>query len=405
MLHDSSIWRHRDLRIMLPARALSQFGDDLVLIVLLLRVFASGHGPWSVTGLLLCAALPVVVLAPVAGRLVDAVPFKPLAITSGLWQAGCCLALAAVDPLWAVYALVVLLQCGQVVSNPVWQAMVPSIVGPDEVGRVMGAGQALNTLAAVAAPATAGLLVGTIGYGAPFVVDAATFVCLAVAATAIAATRHAASVEAPEEPAGFSVWRDPLLRTLILGVCALVLAGEMTNVVEVFLVRGTLGAGTLAFGLVGAGLAVGVVVGSLLAGRNVPDAARGPRTALAALALGLTIVLAGLSPGIWVFAGAWALLGVANGFANVDAGTLLMNRSPESHRGRVLAVVNGAVRGSSVVAMLLGGLAGTLLGPRWTFVIAGAGMAAVAVVLYRRLTTTPSAVSAQTAAAPSAPPT
>jgi MFS family permease len=405
MLHDSSIWRHRDLRIMLPARALSQFGDDLVLIVLLLRVFASGHGPWSVTGLLLCAALPVVVLAPIAGRLVDAVPFKPLAITAGLWQAGCCLALAAVDPLWTVYALVVLLQCGQVVSNPVWQAMVPSIVGPDEVGRVMGAGQALNTLAAVAAPATAGLLVGTIGYGAPFVVDAATFVCLAIAATAIAATRHTASVEAPEEPAGFSVWRDPLLRTLILGVCALVLAGEMTNVVEVFLVRGTLGAGTLAFGLVGAGLAVGVVVGSLLAGRNVPDATRGPRTALAALALGLTIVLAGLSPGIWVFSGAWALLGVANGFANVDAGTLLMNRSPESHRGRVLAVVNGAVRGSSVVAMLLGGLAGTLLGPRWTFVIAGAGMAAVAVVLYRRLTTTPSAVSAQTAAAPSAPPT
>ena len=333
---------------MLPARALSQFGDDLVLIVLLLRVFASGHGPWSVTGLLLCAALPVVILAPVAGRLVDAVPFKSLAITAGLWQAGCCLALAAVNPLWAVYALVVLLQCGQVVSNPVWQAMVPSIVGPDEVGRVMGAGQALNTLAAVAAPATAGLLVGTIGYGAPFVVDAATFVCLAVAATAIRRRPGTlASAEPAEEPVGFSVWRDPLLRTLILGVCALVLAGEMTNVVEVFLVRGTLGAGTLAFGLVGAGLAVGVVVGSLLAGRNVPDARRGPRTALAALALGLTIVLAGLSPGIWVFAGAWALLGVANGFANVDAGTLLLNRSPESHRGRVLAVVNGAVRGSS----------------------------------------------------------
>ena len=83
---------------MLPARALSQFGDDLVLIVLLLRVFASGHGPWSVTGLLLCAALPVVILAPVAGRLVDAVPFKSLAITAGLWQAGCCLALAAVNP-------------------------------------------------------------------------------------------------------------------------------------------------------------------------------------------------------------------------------------------------------------------------------------------------------------------
>src|SRR3954463_636589 len=215
MLHDSSIWRHRDLRIMLPARALSQFGDDLVLIVLLLRVFASGHGPWSVTGLLLCAALPVVVLAPVAGRLVDAVPFRPLAIAAGLWQAACCLGLATVDPLWAVYALVVLLQCGQVVSNPVWQAMVPSIAGPDEVGRVLGAGQALNTLAAVGAPATAGLLVGTIGFGAPFWVDAATFAGLAAAATAIRATRHGSTPEAKEESAGFSVWQDSLLRPLI----------------------------------------------------------------------------------------------------------------------------------------------------------------------------------------------
>src|SRR3954452_5085479 len=110
MLHDSSIWRHRDLRIRLRARALSEFGDDLLLLVLLLRVFASGHGPWSVTGLLLCATLPVVVLAPVAGRLVDAMPFKPLAVAVGLWQAGCCVGLAVVDPLWRVYALVVILQ-------------------------------------------------------------------------------------------------------------------------------------------------------------------------------------------------------------------------------------------------------------------------------------------------------
>jgi MFS family permease len=403
MLHDS-IWRHHDLRIMLPARALSQFGDDLVLIVLMLRVFGAGHGPWSVTGLLLCSTVPVVVLAPVAGRLVDALPFKPLAIAVGLWQAGCCLGVAAVDPLWAVYGLVVLLQAGQVVSDPVWRAMVPSIAEPDEIGGVMGAGQALATLAAVGAPAIAGLLVATVGYGAPFVIDAATFCGLALAATAIRASRQTATAEQPEETPGFSVWRDPLLRPLILGVCALVVAGEMTNVVEVFLVRGTLGATTFAFGLVGAALAGGIVVGSMLAGRHVPDSTRGPRTALAAIALGLTIVLAGLAPDIWVFAGAWALLGVANGFANVDGSTLLLNRAPASHRGRVLATVNGMVRGSSLAAMLLGGLGGTLLGPRATFVVAGTLMAVAAVALLVRLTRTLSAGSARSAATPSAPP-
>ena len=405
MLHDS-IWRHRDLRIMLPARAVSAFGDDLALAVLMLLVYAQGHGPWSVAALLLCATVPVVVLAPLAGRLVDAAPFRTLAIVSALWQAACCVGLALIDPLWAIFALVVLLQAGQVVANPSWQALVPSITGPAEVGQAVGASQALNTVAAVGAPAAAGILAGTVGYSAAFVVDAATFGALAVAALAIHTTRGHREEAAPANPREpFSLWRDPLLRPLILGVCALVLVGEVTNVVEVFLLRGTLDASTLTFGLVGAALAVGVVVGSVLAGRTVPDAIRGPRTAAAALALGVLLAAAGVAPAIWVFALAWGLLGVANGFANVDASTLLLNRTPETHRGRVLANVNGVVRGSSLAAMLLGGLAGSLLGPRETFVVAGSAMALVAVALYVRLTTTPSAGSVPSSPTSSAPPT
>ena len=51
------------------------------------------------------------------------------------------------------------------------------------------------------------------------------------------------------------------------------------------------------------------------AGRDV----RARRLAVAALVLAVTLGLAGLAPTIWVFAGAWAFLGVGNGYANVDA--------------------------------------------------------------------------------------
>ena len=107
---------------------------------------------------------------------------------------------------------------------------------------------------------------------------------------------------------------------------------------------------------------------------------------------------------MWVFAAAWAIVGVANGFANVDASTLLLSRTPDFCRGRVLATVNGVVRGSSLAAMVLGGLAGTLLGPRTTFVVAGTLMAVVAVALLVRLTRTLSVGSARSAATPSGPP-
>ena len=75
-----SIWRHRDLRLMLPARALSSFGDDMALIVLTLLVYDRGRGPWSITGLLVCSAVPVVLMAPLAGRLVDSMSFRTLAV-------------------------------------------------------------------------------------------------------------------------------------------------------------------------------------------------------------------------------------------------------------------------------------------------------------------------------------
>ncbi len=408
MLHDYlSIWRHRDLRLMIPARAISAFGDDMALLVLTLRVYADGRGPWSITILLLCATVPIVVLAPVAGRLVDTAPFRTLASVAAVWQAACCVALAFADPLWLVYGLVVVLQLGQVVANPAWVALVPEIAEPDEVGHAMGASQSLSTLAAVAAPALAGVLAGAFGYGTPLLVDAATFAGLAAAALAIRATRrHAPAGEAVsgERPAAFSLRKDALLWPLVLGICALVLVGESTNVVEVFLLRGTLGAGTVVFGLVAAVLAVGVVAGSLVAGRNAPDGVRAVRTAVAAVVLALMLGLAGLAPVVWMFAAAWAIVGVANGVANVDASTLLLSRTPDFCRGRVLATVNGMVRGSSLAAMVLGGLGGTLLGPRATFVAAGVLAAVAAVALLVRLTRTLSVGSARRAATPSAPP-
>jgi MFS family permease/molybdopterin converting factor small subunit len=390
LLHDS-IWRHRDLRLLLPAQALSAFGDDMTLIVLTLKVFDAGLGTWSIAGLLLCAALPVVLLGRVAGRLVDSVPFRTLAVVSALWQAGCCIGLAVATPLWATYALVLALQTGHAVAGPTWGAILPSIAPRDEVGRVVGMSQALNTVATVAAPATAGVLVGLLGFSAPLLVDAATFLLLAAAGASIRAARgnEGAGVQgasnADDGAGAFSLRSDRLLWPLVVGLCVMVLVGEVTNVVEVFLVRGALDAGPTAFGAVGAVLAVGVLAGSVIAGRTASDEHRAVRAVVAAIALALTLVGAGLAPSIWVFAVLWGGLGVANGVVNADASTLVLTRTPERSRGRVLARLNALVRGSALGAMALGGAAGAVLGPRATFVAAGALMAIVGAIVLLRI--------------------
>src|SRR6266536_2541267 len=66
----TSIWSFRDIRLVLPARALSYAGDSIALIALMLRVSTEG-GPGAITALLLAFAVPTVVMIPFAGRIVD----------------------------------------------------------------------------------------------------------------------------------------------------------------------------------------------------------------------------------------------------------------------------------------------------------------------------------------------
>jgi MFS family permease len=237
--------------------------------------------------------------------------------------------------------------------------------------------------------------VGVLGYGAPLLVDAGTFVVLAAAAGAIHATRggavHGDEPATPERP--YSLRNDALLWPLILGLCVLVLVGEVTNVVEVFLLRGPLGASTTGFGLVAAALAAAIVVGSVAAGRPAPNATRARRAVAAALGLGLGLAAGGLAPALPVFAVAWVFVGLCNGSVNVDTSTLLLERTPEPWRGRVLARVNAMVRGSSLGAIVLGGAAGATFGSRETFVAAGTLMALAALFLLVRIRQTTARLS------------
>jgi MFS family permease len=110
--------------------------------------------------------------------------------------------------------------------------------------------------------------------------------------------------------------------------------------------------------------AAGIVVGSVVVGRTVSDGSRARRTSVATIVLALALVGGGLAPTLWVFAAAMAVIGVTDGIVNAATSTVLLHRTPDSSRGRVLARVNAMIRGSSLGAMALGGAAGSLLGPR-----------------------------------------
>lgn len=380
-----SVLRHRDLRLAVLARAVSFLGDEIALIALVLRLHDDGADPRAIAALLLAAALPLVLLAPAAGALVDRYDSRTLIVTAGSGQVGACLLLAVADGLPAVLALVVLLQAGQAVTGPAWQALIPRMVGEADVGRAVGAQQGLTTLFGVAGPAVGGLLTQQLGPALPLLVDAATFAVVAVAGAAIR-TRRVPSTAGPDAGRLLSgLWdgyrfllADRLLAVLFGTLTIFVLVGEMTNVAEVFLVRDVLGGSAGTYGLYGAVFATALVAGALLGARPT-----GERT-LVLLALGSAAVLGaglvgiGLSPSVGVLLACAAVAGAANGAVNVAVTTVLVRRTPDCVRGRVFAAVGGASRGASTGSLVAGGALASFLQPGAVFVVAGAlGVATV----------------------------
>ncbi|MDQ3308198.1 MAG: MFS transporter, partial [Actinomycetota bacterium] len=356
-----NIWSHRDMRLVLPARALSFFGDSIAFVVLSLRISESER-PALMTLLFIAFALPLFALSGIAGRLVDEHDSRRLLVGAGALQVVASLGLVMAPDVTAMLGCVLLLQTGQAVTGPTWAALVPRIVGDAHVGRAVGLQQTLSATAGLAGAAVAGVLYDVVGYQLTLLLDTATFAALVVVAAAVR-TRRGRRYDVSARPrsesadrdadAGTSgrqyIVRDALLRLLVPALCLFILAAEATNVVEVFLITDDLEASAGMYGVAMAAYMLGQISGPLLAVRVIGDASRISWTATSAVVIGVAMVVNGASPSIWLVVGVLVVAGVAGGALNALMGAMLVTRPPEHMRGRVLAAVSGISRGFSVV--------------------------------------------------------
>jgi MFS family permease len=360
------------------------------MIALTLRVHDQGGGTTGIALLMIAFALPTVLAMGVAGLIADRFNSRPVLLISATVQTLACAGLASFENRWSTYALVVLLQCGQAVANPTWGALTPRIAGDEDMGRVMALQQSLLALTGIVGAALAGLLVGTHGTSSALWVDCATFGAVLIAA-GLVRTRRGGRHEASERrggsvaPArsrtfdGLRILKRDRLIWLIFGwMIPFIIVLEGVNVVEVFLIRDDLGGSATTYGLLEAFFGAGAVAGSWAAGRLSTDTAR-VRAVLVGLAgTALSVGFVGLSPTVAVLAVCLVLLGAFNGGASAAIGPLYVLRPAEVDRGKVLAAISGVSRAGSILALGLGGLVGSWLGPRVTFV-GGSGCALLVV--------------------------
>jgi MFS family permease len=238
----------------------------------------------------------------------------------------------------------------------------------------------------VAAPAVGGLLAGAFGTGVPVAVDAVTFMVVTAAAALVRTRRVPEPVPTADGPSpsrsGFAILRaDPVLAPLLAGVALVVLLVGMVDVVLVYLVRETLHAGGVWYGVTEASWMAGMVAGSLGAGRVGTERGRVHATTVGAALACAGVAGFAVAPAAGILVPLSLLGGVGNGYAGACLSTLVVSRTPDSARGRVSAAANAIFGSAQGASLLLGGVLAIVLSPRAIYAVAGMlGLAAAGIV-------------------------
>jgi predicted MFS family arabinose efflux permease len=283
------------------------------------------------------------------------VPFFAGGILPVPWQLG------------LIYGVVALASVCAQFFNPSELALIGSIVDTPHMARASGLTRLTQSVAAIAGPPLAALLVFAGSIQLALILDALSFAVSFLAVLALRAPSTSRGTE-PERRASighelaegirFYGGNRVLVTLLATGVLVLLGAGTL-NTLDIFFLTQNLHAPASLYGIFSSALGVGLIVGSLLAALLAQRIGVARCFSGALIAMGLVVValarMTHFAPGVALM----VALGTLAGLANVTIVPLMFAATPQELIGRVSAVFNPI---TSVASMLSIALAGYLDG-------------------------------------------
>jgi MFS family permease len=380
--------RWSDVYIASFAQLFGALGTFLVMVTLVLALQQRGASGIEVSVLVICEALPMVVLGKLIGRVVDRFDSRLLLVLSGAGQAIACFALAFAATFSAVIVGAIALSVVSSVAVPTRQALLPAMVHRDDLPKASAIGQTAGNAGMMVGPAMAGFLVGGVGVERTLQLAALGFLATIAAGVLLRTRRGGATVaQAADDSAGPIVeWKlrdDRLLWTSAWGLAAVIAAISAVNVVLVFFIMRTLNSTESMFGLIDSMWTVGALVGAWLFSRAIKPGTED--VSIARLLFGVlgavsiaVIAVGSVQAALWVVP-CYLFGGAQNGGLNVLAGTLMGRRVPREAMGRANAALGMRVQAGALIGYVGGGLLLELSEPRW--IVLGCGVLGLATVL------------------------
>ena len=357
---------------------------------LVLKLSGSGTALGLVTG---CQFLPVLLLSPLAGVVVDRLEKRRLLyLTQGLLGLLALLLglLTATETirLWMMYLLAFCMGTVNAFDVPGRQTFVFEMVGPDSLSNAVTLNSVVMNGARVVGPAIAGVLIATVGLAPCFLVNGLSFLACIAALAAMRPLELVRSTPSARHPGQLAqglryVWREPALRTPLLLMAAIGTLAYEFQVSLPLVAKFSFGAGADAYAAMTSAMGLGAVAGGLVVAHRGRPTRRD--LGIAGLLFGALILLACAMPSLAAMLLVLPWMGAASiGFIALANSNLQLAAEPEM-RGRVMALYSMAFLGSTPVGGPIVGWVGETFGARWSLALGGVTAVVASLLAWRSL--------------------
>jgi MFS family permease len=375
--------RIADFRRLWLGQVISDFGDGLTLLGLLILTQRLTGSTLALAGVAMAATIPMIVFGIPAGALVDRVDRRRVMIVADLIRAAivaCFVFVRSPDLVWLLYGLAFAQATIGTLFNPAKSALLPLLVPRDRLLAANTVSQMSRVVANLAGTATLGVIASFSEFLTPaFAIDAATFMASAfwIHRISIHDTRAAASEGDASFVRDLAVGISTIARSRVL--VGVLLAGSIAmlglgavNVLMVPLVVDVLGTSEAWFGALNAAQ----VAGMLIAGSVVAILAEkfAPTRLIAGgmLGTGLAVSAIAIIDAPWQLALILFVVGLLVAPVQAGVATLAQVLVPDALRGRVNSALNTVISLAMVLSQAFAGVLAATLGVSAVFAIGGA---------------------------------
>ena len=373
--------RIRDFRYLWTAQVLSDFGDSLTNLTLLILIQRMTGSTVALAGLMVSIALPTLLFGAVAGVYVDRIDRKKAMLVSDLARALVVLSFLFVrsaDLVPVIYAIAFVQAGIGTVFNPARAAFLPAVVGTEKLLAANSVSQTSRIIFNLLGTGAAGVL-AAVGdtLGPAFMVDSATFF---LSFLLISRIRTSGVPEKDETES--RVWAQMKtgirvmvssrpLRAVLISLSVTMLGMGAVNVLFVPFLMEDLMVSEAFLGAIEASQVAGMVVSGTLVAVLAMKLRPSNLVSIGLLGVGVFVAAISGATAVWHVMIMLFFVGLSVGPVQAGANTLSQTLIDDSMRGRVGGALSTLISAANITSMGLAGIAAAAIGTRNVFLVSG----------------------------------